>query len=133
MKHRAHGLNASILVLVFAAVVAAQSTEIEQLRSEAEQGEAEGQFLLGTMYLGEGLPQDYQEAMKWFRLAVEQGHTNAQFNLGVGHTNGEGVPQDYIQSHKWINLAASQTTPEKAGDYRPTPLNKTSKGSADAL
>ena len=36
MKHRAHVLNAAILVLVFAAAVAAQSTEIEQLRLAAE-------------------------------------------------------------------------------------------------
>ena len=34
-------------------------------------------------YNGEGVPQDYQEAVSWFRLAAEQGDASAQFNLGV--------------------------------------------------
>ena len=50
MKHRAPVLNAAILVLVFAAAVAAQSTEIEQLRLAAEQGDASAQYNLGFMY-----------------------------------------------------------------------------------
>ena len=38
----------------------------------------------GLMYYnGEGVPQDYQEAVSWFRLAAEQGDASAQFNLGV--------------------------------------------------
>ena len=49
MKHRAPVLNAAILVLVFAVAVAAQSTEIEQLRLAAEQGDASAQFNLGVM------------------------------------------------------------------------------------
>ena len=39
---------------------------------------------------------DYKEAIKWFRLAAEQGHSSAQINLGSIYENGEGgVPQDY--------------------------------------
>ena len=61
MKHRAHVLNAAILVLVFAVAVAAQSTEIEQLRLAAEQGDASAQFNLGFMYAdGRGVLKDYQ-------------------------------------------------------------------------
>ena len=61
------------------------------------------------MYLkGEGVPQDYQEAVKWYRLAAEQGDDGSQFNLGSMYLKGEGVPQDLVQAHKWINLAASQ-------------------------
>ena len=28
------------------------------------------------------MPQDAAEAVKWFRLATEQGHASAQFSLG---------------------------------------------------
>jgi len=42
-------------------------------------------------YNGEGVPQDYAVAMKWYRLAAEQGHAKAQYNLGVMYYNGEGV------------------------------------------
>ena len=69
MKHRARVLNAAILVLVFAAAAAAQSTKIEQLRSDAEQGDINAQFNLGVMYHdGDGVLQDYQEAV-WIQDA----------------------------------------------------------------
>ena len=48
-KHRVPVLNAAILVLAFAAAMAAQSTEIEQLRLAAEQGDASAQLNLGHM------------------------------------------------------------------------------------
>ncbi len=32
---------------------------------------------------GEGVPQDYAEAAKWYRLAAEQGYATAQTILGV--------------------------------------------------
>ena len=32
---------------------------------------------------GDGVPQDYKEAVKWFRLSAEQGNAKAQSNLGV--------------------------------------------------
>ena len=32
---------------------------------------------------GKGVSQNYGEAVKWFRLAAEQGHAKAQSNLGT--------------------------------------------------
>jgi TPR repeat protein len=40
---------------------------------------------------GEGVTQDYQEALKWYRLAAEQGYATAQNNLGVMYVMGKGV------------------------------------------
>ena len=51
--------------------------------------------------------------MKWYRLAAEQGHEQAQFNLGAMYENGEGVPQDYIQAHVWFYLAVANSTDEE--------------------
>ena len=52
------------------------------------------QYNLGVMYEnGQGVPQDYKTAVKWYRLAAEQGDAGAQFNLGV-RTARTGVPQD---------------------------------------
>ena len=54
------------------------------LRPLAEQGHAGAQTMLGSMYgEGQGVPQDDQEALKWYRKAAEQGHAGAQVNLGV--------------------------------------------------
>ena len=120
MKPRVPILNAAILVLVFV-TAAAQSTEIERLRSEAEQGSASAQHNLGLMYdLGMSVPQDDQEAVKWYRLAAEQGNPFGQYNLALMYDLGRGVAQDYVQAHKWINLAVSGMNPgiEDVSDYR---------------
>jgi uncharacterized protein len=57
---------------------------------------------------GTGVLQDYKTAVKWYRLAAEQGIASAQSNLGVMYTNGQGVPQDYKTAVKWYKLAAEQ-------------------------
>ena len=57
---------------------------------------------------GEGVPQDDAEAVRWFRLAAEQGEARAQFNLGIRYANGEGVPQDDAEAIRWYRLAAEQ-------------------------
>ena len=45
---------------------------------------APSQYALGLMYAtGRGLPQDHVEAMRWYRLAAEQGFAPAQASLGV--------------------------------------------------
>ena len=55
-----------------------------------------------------GKPQDYGMAVKYFRLAADQGYAMAQYNLGVCYKRGEGVPQDYAQAVKYYRLAADQ-------------------------
>jgi TPR repeat protein len=47
-------------------------------RLAADQGDANGQYILGIMYAdGKGVPQNYAEAMKWYRLAADQGVAEA--------------------------------------------------------
>lgn len=75
----------------------------------AEQGDASAQFNLGVMYdNGEGVPQDHQQAVAWYRKAAEQGYASAQFNLGNMYLNGRGVPQDHQQAVIWYRKAAEQ-------------------------
>ena len=50
---------------------------------------AKAQYFLGLMYgEGQGVPQDYAEAVKWHRKAAEQGVAEAQYNLGITYGNG---------------------------------------------
>jgi TPR repeat protein len=65
---------------------------------------------------GKGVPQDYTEAVKWYRLAAEHGYPDAKFNLGTMYGDGHGVPQDYVQAHMWFNLAAAQYADAKDRD-----------------
>ncbi len=65
--------------------------------------------LLGELYdLGWGVPQDYAEAVKWYRLAANQGDAEAQANLGRMYEFGQGVPQNYAEAMKWVRLAVNQ-------------------------
>ena len=57
---------------------------------------------------GQGVPQDYKEAVKWYRLSAEQGDAIAQCNLGGMYNEGKGVPQDDKEAVKWWKLAAGQ-------------------------
>jgi TPR repeat protein len=59
---------------------------------------------------GLGLPQDYAKALRWFRLAADQGEPDAQYNLGLMRENGQGAPQDSVEAHMWLNLAAAQSS-----------------------
>jgi len=43
---------------------------------------------------GQGVRQDYKEAVKWYKKAAEQGYARAQFNLGLMYSQGQGVRQD---------------------------------------
>ena len=74
----------------------------------AEQGYAVAQNNLGQMYdNGQGVRQDYQEALKWYRRAAEQGIASAQNNLGLMYENGRGVRRDFIRAHMWYTVAAA--------------------------
>lgn len=57
---------------------------------------------------GEGVPENDAGAVKWFRLAPEQGLAQAQFNLGAIYANGAGVPANDVQAYMWFILSAAQ-------------------------
>jgi TPR repeat protein len=59
--------------------------EVDQLRGiewfsrAADQGEANAQYELGSIYeAGNGVPPNPSEAIRWFRLAANQGHDGAR-------------------------------------------------------
>jgi hypothetical protein len=56
---------------------------------------------------GQGVPDDDKTAVKWFRLAAEQGNISAQFNLGKMYHFGDGVQQDFVYAHMWWDIVAS--------------------------
>jgi hypothetical protein len=58
-------------------------------------------------YKGRGVPQDFAEAVKWFRPAAEMGDVSAQYYLGLMYYEGQEVQKDYVQAYKWLNLSAA--------------------------
>ena len=61
---------------------------------------------------GQGVAQDYKEAVRLWGLAAAQGNASAQTNLGVMYANGTGVAQDYVKAHMWYNLGAASLSGE---------------------
>ena len=69
----------------------------------------ETMFRHGLMFSdGDGVVQDHVVAAKWFRMAAEQGHAEAQHSLALRYENGQGVAQDYAEAARWYRLAAEQ-------------------------
>jgi uncharacterized protein len=80
---------------------------IKMYRFAANTNFAEAQLVLGNCYAaGDGVPQDYVEAAKWWRKAAEQNDAQAQFNLGTCYQYGTGVEMDVEEGAKWYRKAA---------------------------
>jgi TPR repeat protein len=108
-------------------------TALQEWLPLAEQGHADAQFFLGRMhYYGDGVPQDYVEAVKWYRLAAEQGEADAQANLGVMYAKGEGVIQDAVYSLMWLNISASLGNEDASSKNRELAAKMTAEGISKA-
>ena len=111
------------------------SEALTDARRRAEQGDTEGHYILAVllepfwraavlMSLEFYSPQarakledddfvleDDVEAVRLYRLAVEQGHEDekalAQFGLGVMYWGGRGVLKDQVLAHMWLNIASA--------------------------
>lgn len=81
------------------------TTDVAELQSLAEKGDAQAQFLLGEAYrFGHAVPRDYALAYRWYILAAKQGNPKAQYYVAlVDHTAG-----DYIASSNWLIEAGRQ-------------------------
>ena len=97
-----------IALLFVISITFSQSSLAASFQDElkkANQGNPEAQYMLG---LKKAVRQDYAEAIKWFKLAADQGNPGAQSNLGFLYENGFGVRQDYAEAFKWYKLSADQ-------------------------
>jgi TPR repeat protein len=113
-----------VAVSVFAVLVAASSpvalSQAAQRSSDeqqaflsalekAEKGNASAQFNLALLYyIGEGVPKNDVEAVKWYRHAADQGYSRAQNDLGFMYAYGVGVPKNDAEAVKWYRRAADQ-------------------------
>ena len=54
------------------------------------------------------MPQDYAEAVKWYRRVADRGNADAQNTLGIMYNEGRGVSQDHAEAAKWFRRAADR-------------------------
>ena len=75
----------------------------------AKSGDALSQFTLGWMYdSGQGVAQEYKNAVYWYTMAAKQNDAGAQYSLGVMYAKGRGVKQSYAQAVHWFKQAAER-------------------------
>lgn len=62
---------------------------------------------MGYVYQnGLGISKNTNEAIRWYKLAADQGLASAQNNLGQIYKNSASTDQDYSKAFKWLLLAA---------------------------
>ena len=112
---------------------------LQVLIDDAKHGIAEAQFNLASMHAnGQGVPQNYEEAFKWYQLAAKGGYlqarakiydlaaksipqalevllddakngiAKAQLILASMHANGQGLPQNFEEAMKLYNQLSSR-------------------------
>jgi TPR repeat protein len=83
--------------------------DIAVLRKKVEQGDAEAQLKLGTLYYsGTDVSQNYRTAVKWFRLSADQGNVEALSWLGRCYYRGEGVRKNLTEAENYYSRASQQ-------------------------
>ena len=84
---------------------AASQEDLENIWTNARQGDDGAQFVLGSMHEnGLRVQKNLREAAKWYRLAAEQGHARAQNNFGILRSRA----MDYVEDYAWWVLSAAQ-------------------------
>lgn len=85
---------------------------LAKTQRQAEAGDAEAQYMLGTMYLtGTGTPVNLKQAERWLKLAAGQGLDKARFKLGHLHYVTLGESSDSKLAFEWFRQAAANDYP----------------------
>ncbi len=108
-----YGRNFLFVALLVCLASATLGLDLEQLKSQAEAGDVQSQFILGQMfYEGRTVAKDYKQAEKWLRPAAEKNLPIAQLFLGKILSNSSYQSQDDIEAFKWMLKAAGNDVTE---------------------
>lgn len=82
------------------------NTSIQYISNSANLGYVDAQYALGWAFMteGSGVIRDAREAMKWFKIAAEQGHVDAQKGLDVILRSASKAEADtaFSEAEKWL-------------------------------
>jgi len=86
-----------------------ESIDISVIKKAAEEGDASAQTSFALCYYqGEGIEQNYEQAVFWYTKAAEQGDSDAQGLLGMCYEIGCGVERDIKKALYWYLQSAQQ-------------------------
>ena len=93
-------------------------------RLAAEQGNADAQFFLGSVYdFGQGVPQNYVLAYAWYNLAAAQGEEHASTNKEILRSEhdprpnraGSGTERNPFRPHQHVTIVALRRSKNGSG------------------
>jgi hypothetical protein len=101
-------LTASREEIIFAIQEPVQRTDVNRVLNRAGAADSIAQYEMALRYAdGEGVPQNYRDAMAWFSKAAANGNDKAEWRLGLGYIKGIGVPHDERKAAIWFKRAAN--------------------------
>lgn len=96
-----HGINKEL--------TGPQSTKFKNRLKEALDGNTQSQALVGIMYRdGDGVKQNYSEAIKWMKKSAFYNEPMALFSLGRANIEGTGVPVNFEQAKEYFKSSCNQ-------------------------
>jgi clan AA aspartic protease (TIGR02281 family) len=108
MQSFKYWLSVAVLLAAVPAAAADRAAEIERLKPVAEKGEAAAQYQLGLLYAE---TRDMPEAARYYKLAAEQDHHEAQARLARLNCLGRGVSKNTQECIRLYRLAAEAGVP----------------------
>ncbi|AAN57112.1 sel1 repeat family protein [Shewanella oneidensis MR-1] len=82
--------------------------QVEQLKPNAEAGQAEFQYELAYLYLRQPfLDPDASQAIYWFEKAAAQNKQEANYHLGTLYKDDERITSDYNKARKYFEKAVA--------------------------
>ncbi|WP_299110228.1 tetratricopeptide repeat protein, partial [uncultured Tenacibaculum sp.] len=79
---------------------------IKYLTPCVEKGNADAQYLLGSIYDLQKTEENYAKAFELYRASSEQENALAMTSLGVLYKYGRGCKLNYNKARKWFKKAA---------------------------
>jgi TPR repeat protein len=100
------GQDAALLDIETLVGPEAKAAVVADYVDRAGQGDVGSQALLGSLYdHGDGVPEDKDEAVKWWSKAAAAGNADAAAQLGVMYATGQAGPRDHLRAYMWFSLA----------------------------
>ena len=82
------------------------------LLNRAQAGDDEAMITLGWCYENnQGIRQDYEKAIHWYKRAAGKGNATAMCNLGICYQNGVVATQDFAQAVYWYQKGVEHNNP----------------------
>jgi TPR repeat protein len=113
----------------FAGVVTTDSNEALKYKLiSAKAGYALAQHDVALLYERQGNP---EEALKWWKMAGDQGHPNSLYGLSLSYSAGKATPKDLSLSYAYFKL--SKLAPKKNVNEMAAMLSKPELEKAEKL